>query len=516
MELEALLNLSKKIPEEDWKQTPESVKELVSVLISTLVEGMKQFEQRLSELEEENRLLKEQLANNSGNSSLPPSSDKPANRPKRENNSTGKRRGGQKGHPGSSRKLLPVEECQKVIDYRPKQCRRCGEKLGGDDPQPLRHQVVEIPPLKPYVEEHRLHSLECKECGAKTRAKLPAEVAVSGYGVRLVATVAMMSGLYRMSERLVQAAMADLFGVEMALGTVNALRQEASLALSSPVEEARKYVQKQSIVYSDETGFRQGNADGLNAEGEKAWLWVAVSNLVTVFLVQLSRGQDAASKLLGEKFLGLAVTDRWNGYNWLDLSQRQLCWAHLKRDFTKISERSGESGRIGKLLLEQEQLLFNYWHRVRDGTLKRSSFKIYASKIRQNIRALLEQGADYKAKKGEKTARAMTARTCRELLKLEPAMWLFLRVEALEPTNNLAERAIRPAVVWRKSSFGTQSEGGSQFLARIMTVVMTLRAQQRNIFDYLIQACKAVREGNSVPSLLPSASLFQSVIPLAV
>jgi IS1 family transposase len=318
-----------------------------------------------------------------------------------------------------------------------------------------------------------------------------------------------------MSERMTQAAMKDLFGVETALGTVNSLRQEASRAVSEPVEEAREYVKKQDIVYSDETGFAQGNADGSNPTKQKAWLWAAVTQSVTVFIVQLSRGQAAARKLLGEAFLGLAVTDRWSGYNWLSLSRRQLCWAHLKRDFTKISERDGESGRIGKLLLEQEQLLFRYWHKVRDGTLKRSSFRIYAGKIRQTVKSLLEEGANYDPQPGEKTARAMTARTCRELLKLEPAMWLFVRVEGLEPTNNAAERAIRPAVLWRKSSFGTQSAQGSEFLARMLTVVMTLRAQDRNIFDYLVEACRAARQGGCPPSLLPIANNFQSVIPLA-
>jgi transposase len=494
------------ITDEEWARTPESVKQLLAYLTNEVQE----LKQRVEVLEEENRYLREQLGRNSNNSSQPPSIDAPNNKREKKQAATGKKRGGQKGHPGHSRELIPVEKCKSVKDHVPTECRECGNSLSGKDENPYRHQVVELPPIEPIVAEHRLHQLECQQCGTLTRAKLPAGVPQSGYGVRVVAMAAILSGLYRMSERMCQSAFQDLFGIVMALGTVNSLRQEASLAVAQPVVDAGEYVKAQPIINSDETGFNQGNADGANPEKRKAWLWVAVTELVTVFQVTLSRGQAAAQLLLGTVLTAILITDRWHSYNCFPIRQRQLCWAHLKRDFTKISEREGKSGRIGKELLEQEKLLFTYWHRLIDGTLQRSSFKQYATNIRAKIKALLQEGADYQPKPKEKTARATTARTCKELLKLEQAMWLFVRVEGVEPTNNAAERAIRHFVLWRKSSWGSQSAEGSLFVARILTVVMSLRSQQRNLLDYMVQACQAFRDGKPAPSLLPAISLAQA------
>lgn len=490
------------ITEQEWEQTPLSVK----LLIKHLVEN---FDKRIAKLEEENRYLKEQIARNSSNSSVPPSSNNAANKVEKNPQKSGKKRGGQKGHAGYKRELIEEEKCQKVIDYIPQECSKCAKKLEGIDPSPYRHQVVELPPIIPYVEEHRLHQLECDNCGELTRAKLPKEVQ-SGYGVRVVAMAAILSGLYRMSERMVQTAFKDLFGIVLALGTVNSLRQEASLAIAQPVEEAAEYVKCQPVINADETSFSQANSDGNNPRNSKAWLWVAVTELVTVFRVTLSRGQLSAQILLGSVLTAILITDRWNGYNCFPLNQRQLCWAHLKRDFTKISEREGKAGEIGKELLELQSELFTHWHKVRDKTLTREAFALKADAIRQKVNLLLEMGASYKAKKDEKTSLALTSRTCRELLKLEPAMWLFVRVEGVEPTNNAAERAIRPAVLWRKNSFGSQSLNGSIFVARIFSVVMTLRSQDKNILDFMVEACQAFRYGQSPPSLLPDISLAQT------
>ena len=494
------------ITAEEWEQTPASVKMLVKYLVG----NYEKLEKRIVALEEENRYLREQIGRNSSNSSLPPSSDSPAKKPQKKQKNSDRKRGGQKGHPGYRRELIPVEKCKSVREHIPTHCSKCNSKLAGEDPNPLRHQVVELPPIEPIVEEHRLHQLECSKCGELTRAKLPEGVSASGYGVRVVAIAAILSGLYRMSERMVQTAFQDLFGVVMALGTVNKLRQEASLSIAKPVEDAAEYVKKQAVVNSDETGFTQGNCDGNNPQKSKAWLWVAVTEFVTVFRVTLSRGQVAAQLLLGTVLTAILITDRWNAYNCFPLNQRQLCWAHLKRDFIKISERGGESARIGAELVKLEELLFHHWHKCRDGTLSRASFIQQAEKIREKVKLLLEEAASFQPKKGDKSSLAMTSRTCRELLKLEPAMWLFVRVEGVEPTNNAAEQAIRPAVLWRKNSFGTQSAEGSLFVARIFTVVTTLRAQQRNPLDYMVEACRSFRNGVTAPSLLPDLSLAQS------
>ncbi len=300
--------------------------------------------------------------------------------------------------------------------------------------------------------------------------------------------------------------MSDLFGVKMSLGTVNRLRTEASEAVSEPVEEAKAYVQSAPVVGADETGFGQGNADGQNPHQKSAWLWVAVTPLVSFFSVMLSRATAAAQSLLGESFSGILNSDRYNAYNWVDMAQRQLCWAHLKREFTKISERSGVSRQLGRDLLAQQKKLFRLWHRVRDGTLSRSEFQSLVSPLRQRVKDLLAQGADYPIGSSEKTPLAKTVRTCRQLLKVEPALWLFVTVEGLEPTNNAAERAIRPAVLWRRTSFGSQSQAGSVFVARMLTVVTSLRSQNRNVLEFMTQAVRASRQGTLPPSLLPQPS----------
>lgn len=315
---------------------------------------------------------------------------------------------------------------------------------------------------------------------------------------------------------MVQSAMPDLFGVEMSLGSVNNLRQEASDAVADPVAAAVKYVQQQSVVGADETSLVQGNAGGHNPNDRTAWLWVIVTPLVTCFQVILSRGQEAAQTVLGLANACLLTSDRHAGYNWVDLSRRQLCWAHLKRDFTQIAERSGVSEELGKALLEQQKQLFNLWHQWRGGVLERHELISAVNPIRQQVKALLEQAASYEIGDREKTPLAKTVRTCRQLLKVE-SLRLFVTVEGVEPTNNAAERAIRPAVLWRRTSFGTQSQAGSTFMARILTVVMTtLRSQNRNVLEYMTDACRASRERTPAPSLLPQAADSEDrVLPAA-
>jgi transposase len=289
------------IDADDWEKTPVSVKKLV-VKLSLKIE---QLEQQLLELQVSNQQLNETVNRNSQNSHSPPGSDSPNFLNPKKKKKPRKKRGGQLGHPGRSRTLYPVEECEGVNDYYPETCTCCGERLTGIDPNPHRHQVVEIPPLKLHIEEHRLHQLLCHHCGQKTRATLPEEVVVSGYGERVVAIVSLMSGMYRHSHRMVVSAMSDFFGVKMSLGSVNRLRSEASEAVSRPVDEAQTYIQSAPIVGADETGFKQGNADGQNPQNKKAWLWVAVTPLVSFFQVTLTRSSLAASALLGENFRGI-------------------------------------------------------------------------------------------------------------------------------------------------------------------------------------------------------------------
>jgi hypothetical protein len=299
--------------------------------------------------------------------------------------------------------------------------------------------------------------------------------------------------------------MSDFFGVKMSLGTVNRLRNEASVALSLAVEQAKTYIQSAPMVNADETGFSQGNTDGKNPRGKKAWLWVAVTPLIIYFQVTLSRCTSSAMDLLGENFAGILGSDRYGSYNWVDVKRRQLCWAHLKREFQKIAERSGASRQVGRNLMAQEKKLFRLWRRVRDGTVSRKEFQLLVSPIRSRVQEILTETAGFEIGSREKTPWAKTVRTCRQLLKVETALWLFVEVSDLEPTNNSAERAIRPAVLWKKTSFGSQSENGSIFVARMLTVVSSLRLQNRSVLEFIRETITVHRQGIFKPSLIPTA-----------
>lgn len=291
------------------------------------------------------------------------------------------------------------------------------------------------------------------------------------------------------------------------MGSVNTLRKEASDAVASCVDQAKLYVQQQPVVGADETSFDQGNIDGCNPKQRQAWLWVAVTPLVTFFEIALTRCTQAAQTLLGENFAGILTSDRHGAYNWVDLERRQLCWAHLRREFLKISERPGVSKELGTALVKQQEKLFELWHRVRDGTLTRCDFVCLVKDIRDSIKVTLHEASDYEVGTREKTPLAKTVRTCRQLLKVESAMWLFVTTPGVEPTNNAAERAIRPAVLWRRTSFGSQTQAGSAFVARMLTVVTTLKSQQRNVLEFMTQAIVAARGGQSAPSLLPEVAI---------
>jgi hypothetical protein len=480
------------ISEADWANTPERVKQLVQRLV-----------ERIAALEAGQAALQEQIQRNSQNSSQPPSQDVPKGFQPNRKKKSGKARGGQVGHEGHSQELYPPEQCVGSEDHYPEHCIECGHRLQGEDAQPYRCQTIELPPLQPIVFEHRFHALECPCCGVSTRAYDAEIINGSRYGERLCSLVGLLSGEYRQSHQMVVRLLNELFEIAISVGSVGRLRQEISDAIAEPVEGAHAYVQQQPVVGVDETSLPQGNGDGKNATGKRGWLWVVVTPLVCYFQVSLSRSKAVAQALLGVDFAGIVNSDRYSAYQWLALQWRQLCWAHLKRDFTKIAERSGESASLGQRLLEQQEALFKLWQRVRDGTLTRTAFITEVAPIRQAVQALLKEGAEYPIGEKEKTPLAKTVGTCQQLLKVEPALWLFVTVEGVEPTNNAAERAIRPAVLWRRSSYGSQSEAGSLFVSRMMTVVTTLRCQKRNVLNYLAEACRAKRQGLPAPSLLP-------------
>jgi hypothetical protein len=476
----------------DWEATPESIK----LGLMFLLEERNKTKQRLEELEEK-------LNKNSQNSSIPPS--KNGFKAKADSKAKPKRKPLklEKPREKQERKLYLVEECERVYEEKPSTCNSCGHELTGFDSQPERHQIVDLPIIKPVITEYRLHQLECEHCGEKTRASLPLGVSPKCYGARLAAFVAYLSGESRQSHRQIQKFLSQILNIEVARGTINRMRQEVSKAVEGATTEAKEWAKQQSVINCDETGFIQQNKDGKNPKDLKAWLWVLVTPLVSVFIVTLSRSQEVAKQLIGESFSGYLGSDRYGSYSWVKTELRQLCWSHLLRDFQAISERPGVSQEIGKALLARGYRLFHWWHRVRDGTLSKELFveavELLKAGLHQELMSasLLEIGAK------EKTPLAKTVRTCRRLLKVEDALWTFVYHSGVEPTNNSAERALRSAVIWRDLSFGSQSGAGSEFVARILTVNLTLKSQGRSILDFLTEAIVASRRGMKTPSLIP-------------
>jgi transposase len=486
------------IPEADWLETPASVR----ALINAQQQEIELLRGQLTTLATELANLRERIGRSSRNSSKPPSSDgKGFKQPERRKGS-GRKRGGQQGHPGSGPELLPIERVDEVVDHHPDACRRCGTLLQGDDLEPLRHQVIEIPPITPLVIEHHLHRLVCPCCSTSTCAPLPVDVEPSRYGPRLSALVGLLGSAFPLSFSKTQALLDQLLGVEISRGAIAAIRRRLSAALDLPMAEALQAAQQQPVAYVDETGAPTGNADGGNPDGRRGWQWVMVTPVVTVFLQGLSRSTAAAIELLGEAFGGIVVSDRFSAYNHLPTHQRQLCWAHLIRDLTAIAERTGASGEIGLELLALQQQLFGQWHQWKSAAINWSQLQQRCQPIRQSFEATLQRAVDLDCERGERTPWAQTVRTCRQLLQRREALWTFLEKEGIEPTNNAAERALRQSVIQRKISHGVQSASGAICRSRLLTVTSTLRQQGRDVWEFLEQVWIAHHRGGVMPSLL--------------
>jgi transposase len=464
-----------------WGRTPKVVREELLALTQELAE----VKARLAKAEE-------QLRRNSHNSWQPPWQDTAeqkqateAEQPKKK-----RQRGGQVGHVGRQRPLLPLAAVDKVVVHRPVQCAQCGALLLGQDATPQRHQVTELPPLKAHVTEQQVHTLTCACCGATKRGVLPAEVAASQFGPNLVSLMALLMGCYRLSKRQVADVLANCFSIHLTASSVVNQQRVISQALARPVEELPWYVQHPAACNVDETSWRQAD------QAKHGWLWVVVTTLVTVCHIAASRSGAVARQLLGEDDDGVVGTDRYSGYNWLDPNQRQVCWSHLLRDFQKILERGGQSYLIGCNLKLQAEYLLALWSRVRDGTLSYADFLAEFPAVQCHLRYWLTQGLLCDC--------PSTAQTCDHLLALDIALWRFVTSPGIEPTNNAAERALRHPVIWRRTSPGTQSDHGSLFVQRMLTVAETCRLQHRPVFAFVRSALLAYRAGLPAPSLLPS------------
>jgi len=449
---------------------------------------VRRLEDRIEELERRGN-------RDSGNSSMPPSSDPPKSRAERRRvaRETYKRSmrksGGQPGHEGKTRELAGSERLEGQFDHLPCDC-ACGHRFSGREErlgEPVVHQKWELPVIEALVFEHRLWRLVCPGCGRARRAELPAGVSGSGHGPRVEAHIATLAGVFRLSRRQVVQVVGEVFGIPISLGAVDATIMRMSAVLADPWAELREAIQRAEVVHADETTWRLA--------GAQQWLWLGASALVACYRIDPSRSQQAAKELLGCDFGGLVISDRYAGYHWLDVLQQQLCWAHVIRQLTEISERTGAPGKLGRRLVAvAREVIARHRVYLQEGH-DLAWLAAELAPLREQARALLHKGA-----RGRHTK---TANFCAGLLEEYEALWTFCEIQGIDPTNNVAERALRHAVIMRKIQLGTQSEKGSRWIERICSVRETCRLQDRSPLAYLIDAATAAHHRLPAPSLVP-------------
>ena len=422
------------------------------------------------------------------NSSLPPSSRHPHAKPKpKPSSGKKKKQGGQKGHKKHTRDLVPEDQCADVITLKPTACRKCGGKLETDSSAPARHQVWELPPIRPVITEYQQHRGHCACCGITTQAELPAGVPTGQCGPRLAAFTGLLMSHFRQSKRRTASFLSDLLNIPCSASWTVKIQNLVSDAIADSYEELRAKLDSQPQLFVDESPTKEKNT--------KAWLWVAVAQMFAVFGIFQNRKRESLVALVGNYAGVILNCDRAKMY--LDGKRLQWCWAHLKRDIQKlIDSRDNQVKRSGHDLMRQQKLLFQHWRRYKDGEIKWSTFQSLVRPIRNEFDALLLRG--------KCSGNAKLIGFCNELYPRREHLWTFTKIEGIEPTNNTAERALRPAVIYRKLSFGTQSAAGSRYLERMLSVSETCRLQGRNAYEFLIEAMEAKFAGLPAPSLLPS------------
>lgn len=459
------------------RQAPEA-----QTIIRALLAQIETLKARIAALEAELAAAKK----TPWNSSLPPSTEHPHAKPAPRKPESKKKRGGQPGHAKSERPLIPTEQCDDVQPLKPTECRRCGSTLWGNDPEPLRHQVWELPQIKPHVTEYQRHRLCCPDCGERTCAPLPPGVPAGQSGPRLVAFTGLVMASFRQSKRRAALFLETLLGQPCCPALTVKMQSQVTAAVEPAYKELAAQLPGQAQVSIDESPTKEGTS--------KAWLWTFVAQAFTLFAVRTTKAATVLDELLTNAFGGLVTCDRAKMY-W-QCGRLQWCWAHLIRDFQALIDRGDrQAKRLGHDLLRPTRQLFSVWARYRDGTLTRADFRQLMGPIRHEIEGFLLRGAF----SGNPLFQGM----CQELSDHRDWLWAFVEHEGVEPTNNASERALRHGVIWRKLSFGTQSHGGSRFVERMLTVIETCRQQNRPVFEYLTAAVSAYFAGNKSPSLLP-------------
>jgi transposase len=459
------------------------------------------LEARVGELEARLAELETRLRLDSSNSGKAPSSDLfvPTLRQRRP---TGRRPGGQAGHEGHHRELLPVEQVDEVVEYRPEVCGRCGLMFSGEvdvtDVPACRHQVTELPVRAVRVVEHRAYRCICPRCGGRTEAEVPRPLIQSCLGPRLAAAVCYLTARVHGSRRAAAEMLGEVLGCELSLGSVSNVEGEMAGALESTYGQIQRQVRSAAVKYVDETGWkgwRRGVGDGGVGGGgtQGRYLWTAATDRAVLLSIQRGRNWQGLQQLLGKQVRGVVISDRCGLYNYLKPARRGVCWAHLKRDFQRQIDHGGKVRFFGEQGMGIVKDLFTQWQAFCAGTLGRVGLKRAAVALRRRMTELIAAGVASGLKK--------VRRFMKDLDRLGPALWTWACVPGAEPTNNLAERSLRPGVIWRKISFGSVSARGCRYAERMMSVIQTLRQRHANVMAFLTDTLASHRAGLSLPKL---------------
>lgn len=443
-----------------------------------------ELEHKVDELTQLVLMLKERLDRNSGNSGKPPSSDSPDQRAERRGKgATGGKRGGQPGHSGSQRDLLPNEQVSEFKPLFPAACENCFSPLPQTPDAVQRYQTVDLPVLKAHVIEWLRHRVACPSCRHRTWASME-PIPATPFGPRVEAVIGLVTGVFHLSRRVGVTLMSDILGIDISLGAMSAIEERVSEATKLPVDEAWAKTDQATVKHTDGTSWYQA--------GVLCALWTIATSAVTVFKILTDGKATTLAPLFGRK-LGILVSDRATALNFWAMEKRQVCWAHLLRKAISFSERDGPSGAVGRELLDYITIIFGHWNGLKNGTLRRDEFRALMAPVRLRVEALLDRAAKAKL--------PHVSGSCADILEHRAALWTFVDQDGVEPTNNHAERELRAFVLWRKRSFGTQSERGNLYAERLMTVAHTARKQKKNVLEFLTACCTAARSGATPPSL---------------
>jgi transposase len=429
--------------------------------------------------------LREKLDQNSRNSHRPPSSDGPGGTKHTHRKKSDRKRGGQKGHRGHHRELLPESDVSEFVDLYPDHCDACSRTLPNTpDICATRTQVTEVPPIKPHTKEFRQHAVTCK-CGHTTRATGAGIIPVSPFGPRLMSMVVLLTGIYHLSRRKAVQALSDIVGVQISLGAVSSIERRVSGAIEPAVKDIWTKLDFDEVKHADATTWLLA---GLTMS-----LWTIATKAVTVFKI-VAKGTAALAEPMFAPLKGILVSDRAALFSFWAMEDRQICWAHLLRKFVLFSERTDAGAQFGHDLLGYTGLLFDYWHAYKQGKIDKETFRFWMKPVRIQFEACLRRAVSADLKK--------LSGSCDNILSHQAALWTFVDRDDVEPTNNHAERELRQFVLWRKRSFGTHSDRGNVFAERIMTLSHTARKQHTNVMTFLVECCLAQQIGGPSPLLL--------------